>query len=313
MESTDGKTEARVSIGLMALVALLAALAYVGGAVLARRWTPSLAIPEKVPTSEARDVVWIVPGESAEGTLHAQIADEWQFRARAGQSMTVEMWFHPGSGSNVEAELAVHLIAPDGAILTEKQGSMFLPPYVFEPSLPDTGMYRIQVVPVSGSPGRYSLGLTLCEASAKTRPGLTLPPSTAGPSDGPPTAAAEQFQWPTTRRVISGWTYHDPDNLGHIGLDIAAEQWDPIVAVADGEVVFAEWGGGYGNLVILDHRNGWRSYYAHLTEIAVAVGQEVRQGETLGGAGTTGHSTGTHLHFELRYRDRPVDPHIYLP
>jgi murein DD-endopeptidase MepM/ murein hydrolase activator NlpD len=121
------------------------------------------------------------------------------------------------------------------------------------------------------------------------------------------------FQWPTTRREISGWTFHDPRNPGHIGLDIAARMWDPIVAVADGVVVFAEWGGGYGNLVIVDHDNNWRTYYAHLSEIVVETGQEVRQGELLGGAGSTGYSTGPHLHFELRYQGRPVDPHVHLP
>ena len=89
--------------------------------------------------------------------------------------------------------------------------------------------------------------------------------------------------------------------------------WDPIVAVADGEVEFAAWGGGYGNLVIVSHDDDWLSYYAHLDEFAVMVGQEVRQGELLGGAGTTGYSTGPHLHFELRYQGRPVDPHVYLP
>ena len=78
-------------------------------------------------------------------------------------------------------------------------------------------------------------------------------------------------------------------------------------------VAFAAWGGGYGNLVIVEHDDDWLSYYAHLEEIAVEFGQEVRQGELLGGAGTTGYSTGPHLHFELRYQDRPVDPHIYLP
>jgi murein DD-endopeptidase MepM/ murein hydrolase activator NlpD len=152
----------------------------------------------------------------------------------------------------------------------------------------------------------------LSEGAAEATPGGT-PPLPSGATPDSPAAAAKLFQWPTTRRRISGWTYHDPDNPGHFGLDIAAEPWDPIVAVADGKVVFADWGGGYGNLVILEHGNDWRSYYAHLTEIAVDVGQPVRQGETLGGAGTTGYSTGPHLHFELRYRDRPVDPHIYLP
>jgi murein DD-endopeptidase MepM/ murein hydrolase activator NlpD len=223
------------------------------------------------------------------------------------------MWFHPGSGSGVEAEVAVRLVSPDETVLIEKQGSIFLPPYLFEPSLPATGVYYIQVRPVSGSVGRYSLGLTVSEASVPTTPGATPPSATTAPAGSSLPAASRQFQWPTSRRAISGWTYHDPDNPSHIGLDIAAQRWDPIVAVAAGEVVFAEWAGGYGNLVIVDHRDDWRSYYAHLTEIAVNVGQEVRQGETLGGAGTTGFSTGTHLHFELRYRGRPVDPHIYLP
>jgi murein DD-endopeptidase MepM/ murein hydrolase activator NlpD len=213
----------------------------------------------------------------------------------------------------LDAELVVQLLTPDGTILTEKQGSIFLPPYLFQASLPDTGAYRIRVLPVSGAPGRYSLVLSLSEASVQTTPWTTQTQVTATPSDNSPAVTAEQFQWPTNQREISGWTYHDPGNPGHIGLDIGAEKWDPIVAVADGKVVFADWAGGYGNLVILDHTDGWRSYYAHLTQIAVDIGQAVRQGETLGGAGTTGHSTGTHLHFELRYRDRPVDPHIYLP
>jgi murein DD-endopeptidase MepM/ murein hydrolase activator NlpD len=313
MKPTKGKAQARAPLGWVALVAVLAALAYASGAVLARRWTPSLALPEGTAAPQAKEAAWIVPGQTADGTIGAEAADEWQFQAQAGQSTTVEMWFHPGSGSNVEAELAIRLITPDGTILTEKQGSIFLPPYVFEPSLPVTGIYRIRVFSVSGSPGRYSLGLTLSEPPAQARPGVTPTHPTAAPPDNLPAEAAKQFQWPTSRRTISGWTFHDPGNPGHIGLDIAAKQWDPIVAVAGGEVVFAEWGGGYGNLVILDHRNGWRSYYAHLTEISVDVGQRVRQGETLGGAGTTGYSTGTHLHFELRYQGRPVDPHIYLP
>jgi hypothetical protein len=294
------------------VVIVLAAVAYLGGAELARRWTvPSLALLDNTPTPRPKDTLWIAPGDVEEGVLSAAEPDEWQFRGQAGQSATIEMWFHVGSGSSVDAEMVVRLFAPDGANLAEKQGSVFLPPYVFESALPADGLYRVEVVPVTGSVGRYSLGLILSEATAEATLGATpvVPPGAT--PDGP--AAEKLFQWPSTRRRISGWTYHDPDNLGHIGLDIAAEIWDPIVAVADGEVVFADWGGGYGNLVILEHENDWRSYYAHLTEIAVEVGQRVRQGETLGGAGTTGFSTGSHLHFELRYRGRPVDPHIYLP
>jgi hypothetical protein len=313
MKSTK-KIGAFALFGWVALVAGLAAVGYLGGTVLARRWSvPSLALLYNTPTPRPSRSLWIASGEAEEGTLGAEGPDEWQFEGQAGQSATIEMWLHPGSGSSVDAEMVVRLFAPNGAILAEKQGSVFLPPYVFEPALPDTGLYRVEVAPAKGAPGRYSLGLTLSEAAAEATPGATpLRPPGATP-DSPAAAAAKLFQWPTTRRRISGWTYHDPDNPGHIGLDIAAEMWDPIVAVADGEVVFADWGGGYGNLVILEHESDWRSYYAHLTEIAVDVGQQVRQGETLGGAGTTGFSTGPHLHFELRYKDRPVDPHIYLP
>jgi murein DD-endopeptidase MepM/ murein hydrolase activator NlpD len=222
------------------------------------------------------------------------------------------MWLHPGSGSSIEAELAVHVIAPDGAVLSSEAGSVFLPPYSLVPNLPTTGVYRVQVEPASGTPGRYSLALTLADSSAQVTPGAD-PQSTQVAASTQIAGAQGKFQWPSTRREISGWVFHDPGNPGHIGLDIAASMWDPIVAVADGEVEFAAWGGGYGNLVIVSHDDDWLSYYAHLDEFAVAVGHKVRQGELLGGAGTTGYSTGPHLHFELRYQGRPVDPHVYLP
>jgi murein DD-endopeptidase MepM/ murein hydrolase activator NlpD len=303
-----------------ALAAALAAAAYLTGASLAQRWvTPSLALPSQtqVPVQTPTQVAaWLTAGEPVEGELGEEGWDEWQFWGSAGQSVTVEMWLHPGSGSSVEAELAVNLFTPDGTTLAEEAGSIFLPPYLFEPRLPTTGLYRAQVVPTSGAPGRYSLLFTLSGPSVSTTPGTTPPaqPTTVASSgQAPVTAAQGRFQWPSPRREISGWTFHDPRNPGHIGLDIAAAMWDPIVAVADGVVAFAEWGGGYGNLVIVEHDDGWRSYYAHLSESVVEVGQEVRQGELLGGAGSTGYSTGPHLHFELRYRGRPVDPHVHLP
>jgi len=299
-----------------ALAAALAVAAYLLGAAMARRWVvPPPVAPNatQIPTQVA--AAWLLPGNSAEGVMGTEGRDEWQFQGRAGQAVALEMWFHPGSGSSVEAELSVHLLAPDGTVLASEVGSVFLPPYVFAPNLPSTGAYRVQVSPVTGAVGRYSLALALSDAPAPALPGTTPQPwSTQDvPSSTYVAAAQGKFQWPSTRREISGWTFHDPGNPGHIGLDIAAAMWDPIVAVADGVVVFAEWGGGYGNLVIVQHGDDWLSYYAHLDEIAVEVGQDVRQGELLGGAGTTGYSTGPHLHFELRYQGRPVDPHVYLP
>ena len=317
MSSSDTRGGGRGPLSLLiwgALTAVLTAAAYLTGAGLAQRWlVPSLALPSatQVPTQVA--AAWLTPGDSMEGALGAEAEDEWQFRGRAGQSVTLEMWFHPGSGSSVEAELTVHLIAPDGTVLASEVGSAFLPPYLLVPHLPTTGLYRVQVSPASGAPGRYSLALTLSDASAPVTPGTTPQPTEAAVPSTRIAAAQGKFQWPSMRREISGWTFHDPGNPGHIGLDIAARMWDPIVAVADGVVVFAAWGGGYGNLVIVEHDGDWLSYYAHLDEIAVEVGQEVRQEELLGAAGTTGYSTGPHLHFELRYQSRPVDPHVYLP
>ncbi len=283
--------------------------------MLAPRWTvPSLALLDDIPTPRPRHTaLWIAPGAPEERVLEDEGPDEWRFRGEAGQSATIEMWFHPGAGSSIEAEMLVRLLAPDGAVLTETQGSLFLPPYLSQPTLPASGVYHVEVVPLGEAPGRYSLGLTLSEAAADTesRPTPVGPPG--GPPDSPAASATIRFAWPTIRRAISGWTFHDPGNPAHIGLDIAAQPGDSIVAVADGKVVFADWAGGYGNLVIVEHKSDWRSYYAHLQRVAVGVGQQVWRGETLGGAGSTGNSTGPHLHFELRYGDRPVDPHIYLP
>jgi len=316
MKLTHKKTNGLSLLPWAALVILFTVTAYAAGAVLARRWmTPSLALPGETPTPQPRltPAPSISSDDPVEGRLDAAALDAWQFRGQAGQALTIEMWFHPGSGSSVDAELVVRLLDPAGAVLKEKQGSVFLPPYLFEISLPVTGPYRIQIVPLSGSPGRYSLNLTLSDGTASATRGPVAPQVTTVPGNPPPAMVELALQWPSSRRAISGWTFHDPRNPGHIGLDIAAEKWDPIVSIADGKVTFAEWGGGYGNLVILEHEGGWSSYYAHLTEIAVARGDQVRQGETLGGAGTTGYSTGPHLHFELRYQGRPVDPHVHLP
>jgi len=122
-----------------------------------------------------------------------------------------------------------------------------------------------------------------------------------------------QFQWPTSRRDISGWSFHDPRNPDHSGIDIAAADGKTIFSIADGKVAFAGPKGDYGNLVVVNHRDGWSSAYAQLQQIEVEVGQAVRQGEPLGRAGSTGNSSGPHLHFELRYDGDPVNPLHHSP
>jgi murein DD-endopeptidase MepM/ murein hydrolase activator NlpD len=96
----------------------------------------------------------------------------------------------------------------------------------------------------------------------------------------------------------------------HIGIDFAAPTGTPVVAVADGEVIHADFNGGYGKLIIVDHGQGHHTYYAHLSAYAsdIRLGTPVRRGETIGFVGSTGFSTGPHLHYEIRKQGLYIDP-----
>lgn len=98
----------------------------------------------------------------------------------------------------------------------------------------------------------------------------------------------------------------------HAGVDYAGNTGDPIQAAASGTVIQVKSRTGYGNTVIIDHGGGWSTLYAHLSRFDVSVGDQVALGETIGGVGNTGWSTGPHLHFEIRYRGSPLDPEEYL-
>lgn len=121
------------------------------------------------------------------------------------------------------------------------------------------------------------------------------------------------FNWPTSSRRISGWVFHDPRNPPHSGLDIGLRTGDPVYAADNGVVVYRGWAGGYGNLIILDHGNGYQTYYAHLSEFWVGCGASVWAGGAIAAGGSTGWSTGPHLHFEIRYEGIPQNPQAYLP
>ncbi|MFV1992008.1 MAG: M23 family metallopeptidase [Acidimicrobiales bacterium] len=98
----------------------------------------------------------------------------------------------------------------------------------------------------------------------------------------------------------------------HPGVDIGAPQGTPIATFADGVVSFAGPKGGYGNMVVVDHGGGVETRYAHQAEVAVQAGDEILAGQTLGYVGSTGNSTGPHLHFEMRESGDTVDPTPYL-
>ena len=98
----------------------------------------------------------------------------------------------------------------------------------------------------------------------------------------------------------------------HTGIDFAAKAGTHIYSWRDGKVTFAGWSGGYGNFIIIDHGNGFVTRYAHCSKIAVTKGQTVSQGQIIGYVGTTGNSTGNHLHFEIKVNGRFVNPRNYL-
>lgn len=98
----------------------------------------------------------------------------------------------------------------------------------------------------------------------------------------------------------------------HSGIDIGAAIGQPIIAPADAVVVFADFMGGYGRAVILDHGHGITTRYGHMKTLAVFAGEHVHRGDTIGYVGDTGRSTGPHLHYEVRINDIPVNPHKYL-
>ena len=118
--------------------------------------------------------------------------------------------------------------------------------------------------------------------------------------------------WPAAGYVSSPYGLRFNGTEFHQGIDIAADMGTPIVATADGVVTAAGWNGGYGNMVDVDHGGGIVTRYGHASAVAVTVGQQVRRGEVIAYVGSTGRSTGPHVHYEVRVDGQPVNPAGYL-
>ena len=107
--------------------------------------------------------------------------------------------------------------------------------------------------------------------------------------------------------------YSDHEPHFHRGVDIASTEGNPVVASADGKVVYTGYDDyGYGNLVVIDHGYGLKTYYAHLAAITTSVNKNIQRGEIIGEVGSTGRSTGSHLHYEVRIYGKPVNPENYI-
>jgi len=123
--------------------------------------------------------------------------------------------------------------------------------------------------------------------------------------------------WPVVGKLESGFGGRRNPFGGsayefHSGQDIDAATGDPVVAGATGTVTFVGWQNGYGQLIVIDHGGGLTTRYGHLSHIDVTQGQRVERSQFIGRVGSTGRSTGPHLHYEIRINDEPVNPLQYL-
>ena len=136
----------------------------------------------------------------------------------------------------------------------------------------------------------------------------TITSQSPAPASTPPSSSG--LVWPVSGPITSPFGMRWGSL--HPGIDIGVGTGTPIHAAASGRVIVAAYSGGYGNLIVIDHGNGLATAYAHQSSMAATVGQQVSQGQVIGYVGSTGFSTGPHLHFEVRVSGSPVDPMGYL-
>lgn len=138
-----------------------------------------------------------------------------------------------------------------------------------------------------------------------------LGPGSCGPVSGGAVGFGS-FIWPANKHYLSGYDYSPETN--HYGIDIAGNEGEGVYASDAGVIVYAGWNDwGYGNMIIIDHGNGFQTLYAHLSALNVVCSQSVGQGDVIGAIGSTGRSSGPHLHFEIIYSTGKVNPWNYLP
>ena len=148
------------------------------------------------------------------------------------------------------------------------------------------------------------------DARAPRRASPAQIPRAGGARSLDPAAHGQPLGWPTPGVLISGFGTRERD--AHEGIDLAAPEGTPVCAAEDGTVLFAGEQRGYGNLVLLAHKNDLVTVYAHNEKNLVRKGQNVARGETIARIGHTGNATGPHLHFEVRVAARPRDPLGFL-
>jgi len=170
---------------------------------------------------------------------------------------------------------------------------------------------------------RFMISKSILESSERTGASISEPASDSGASaDNDAEAqtsgsANSDYGYGTVNGFSISYPFGYNENpytvskFAHSGVDITAPKGTPVLAAAGGTVRISEWSAGYGNMVIIDHEDGFSTCYGHMMEIMVEAGQIVEAGEQIGTVGATGIASGPHLHFELRVNDEPVDPSGY--
>jgi len=153
---------------------------------------------------------------------------------------------------------------------------------------------------------------TVLERSLREELTVPPPPPITPPTLRPRVKTDAEFQWPLVGPINSA--FGPRWGKFHAGIDIGSPHYQEVVAAADGEVIYAhDTEGPLGKVVVLEHGRGMRTVYAHLSVLVAREGDTVRQGQTVGGVGDTGRTTGPHLHFEVRRNGSPLNPEDYLP
>jgi murein DD-endopeptidase MepM/ murein hydrolase activator NlpD len=165
--------------------------------------------------------------------------------------------------------------------------------------------------------GKASSSSPATAGNAPSAGGTTAPkrrlPAPPAPDNNVPDQYSGSLRWPLDAYVVSS-EFGARWGKVHKGMDMAADVGEPVYAIADGEVIYAGDGlRGYGNVVILRHDRKTSSLYAHNSELKVKQGDQVKQGTLIALLGSTGHSTGPHVHFEIRDGDEAVNPRSVLP
>jgi murein DD-endopeptidase MepM/ murein hydrolase activator NlpD len=185
------------------------------------------------------------------------------------------------------------------------------PAAVADPSNPNIRVGTFLIIPGGvyqyHTPGQVPLGITRSNpASAQVGGAGSCPPVSGG------AVGTGTFVYPTDRHQLSGFDYSVKSN--HLGIDLSAELGDNVYASDGGVVVYVGANSyGYGNMIMIDHGTGFQTLYAHLSAIFTSCGFNVTQGETIGAAGSTGRSSGAHLHFEVRTLSNVINPWDVLP